>query len=164
VVFAIWFILRCLQIWGRGPFGMRDIDQSLARAATIIVALLIAHSVVDYPLRTAAMMAIMAFACGLIIKPLRGAESTERTKQQSLSEDAAGRAPSREAFAMHALPAQWGGASPPLKPSPRPKDTVAEEAAPAEPQPKGERWGKDVEWPEKWRKREKPPDPDGNDT
>ena len=152
-VFAILFLLRCLQIWGRGPFGMRDIDQSLARAATIVVALLIAHSVVDYPLRTAAMMAIMAFACGLIIKPLRGAESTAATKQQGLSEDPAERAPRREAFAMHSLPSQW---SPPARP---PKDTVAEEAAPAEPQPKGERWGKDVDWPETWRKRPKQRDP-----
>jgi O-antigen ligase len=152
-VFAIWFILRCLQIWGRAPFGIRDIDQSLARAATIVVALLIAHSVVDYPLRTGAMMAIMAFACALMVKPPLGAESTARTKPQSLGEDAAERAPGREAFAVHSLLSQW---SPPAFP---PKDTVAEEAAPAEPQPSGERWGKDVEWPEKWRKREKPRDP-----
>jgi len=162
-VFAMWFILRSLDVWGRTPVGLRPIDQSLARAATIVVALLIAHSFVDYPLRTGAMMAMMAFACALMIKPPVGAERTAKPEQKGAQEDVAaaeqaGRA--REAFAMHELPSQWSPSAS------RPQGGMAkteEEAAPPEPQPKGERWGKDVEWPEQWRKPKKPGDPDGDD-
>ena len=155
-VFAIWFILSCLKIWGRTPFGLREIDQSLARAATIVVGLLIAHSLVDYPLRTAAMMAIMAFACALMIKPPLGAESLAKPQPQSPRQDAPEPAPAREAFAVHDLPSQWSPRSPGLQ------DTVAEtdrKAAAAKPQPKGERWGQDIEWPEEWAKQKKPANP-----
>ncbi len=38
-------------------------------AVGTVVGLLIAHSVVDYPLRTGAMMAVFAFACALLTEP-----------------------------------------------------------------------------------------------
>jgi hypothetical protein len=67
--FAIWFVLRLADVWRRSYREGLEIDRSLARAATLIIALLLAHSLVDYPLRTAALMAIMAFACALLIDP-----------------------------------------------------------------------------------------------
>ena len=74
-IFVIWFVLRSVEVWRRAPpFGALEIDWSLARAATIVIALLVAHSLVEFPLRTGAIMAIMAFACALLIEPPVGAE------------------------------------------------------------------------------------------
>ena len=53
----------------------------MARAGTLVVALIVAHSFVDYPLRTGAMMAILAFACGLLVAPLSG--SVRRFPQEA---------------------------------------------------------------------------------
>jgi O-antigen ligase len=68
--FAIWFIFRVVKIWQSVLPRAAALDMSLARAATLIVALVIAHSFVDYPLRTGAMTAMLAVACGLMINPL----------------------------------------------------------------------------------------------
>lgn len=68
-VFAIWFVLTSAKVWRRSYREGLAIDQSLARAASLIIALLLAHSVVDYPLRTGAMMAVFAVACALLIDP-----------------------------------------------------------------------------------------------
>jgi hypothetical protein len=77
-VFFIWFTRRSIQIWkGSPPVRASKLDRSLARAGTIVVILLIAHSFVDYPLRTAAMMTMMAFACALLIEPPLGAQQEE---------------------------------------------------------------------------------------
>jgi O-antigen ligase len=68
-LFAIWLMLRSVTVWRPKPgSGMLEIDRHLARAATMVAALLLAHSVVDYPLRTGAMMALMAFACALLLQ------------------------------------------------------------------------------------------------
>ena len=69
-VFASWLASRAVKAWWKAPFGASEIDRSLAQAATIVVGLIVAHSLVDYPLRTGAMMAIMAFACALMLDPL----------------------------------------------------------------------------------------------
>lgn len=87
---ALWFLRRLPAIWGSRAanaaseagevkqsyrygetlaFGHLEIDLILARAATIVVALLVAHSFVDYPLRTGAMAAVMAFALALLVPP-----------------------------------------------------------------------------------------------
>jgi O-antigen ligase len=70
ILLAIWFARRSFEIWRSAPpETAKAVDWSLARAASIVVALLIVHSFFDYPLRTGAMMAMMAFACGLMIEP-----------------------------------------------------------------------------------------------
>jgi O-antigen ligase len=70
-----WLTLRSVEIWRGAPArGASELDLTLARAATLVVALLVAHSFVDYPLRTGAIMAVMAFACALLIEPPLGAE------------------------------------------------------------------------------------------
>ena len=74
-LFVFWFGKRTVEVWRSAPpLGASEVDWSLVRAATIIIALLLAHSFVDYPLRTGAMMAIMAFCCALLIEPLAAPE------------------------------------------------------------------------------------------
>ena len=86
-----WLVRRSVEIWRNAPpRGASELDWSLARAATIVVALS-SSFLRDYPLRTGAMMAIMAFACALLIEPPAGAERTEELKPQL------GRAASRHA-------------------------------------------------------------------
>ena len=76
-LFLAWLVVRSLNVWRRQDAGETGIDLLLARVATLIVALLIAHSFVDYPLRTTAMMAFMAFACGLLVAPPASDEDEE---------------------------------------------------------------------------------------
>ena len=124
-LFAVWLAGRALKLWRRNAPGS-EIDLSIARAATLVVALIAAHSFVDYPLRTGAVMAIMAFACGLLVAP-PFAESRISDQERS-------RRGSR-------MP-QKAPLRPP--PAPRPAD------APISQHPT-ERWGRDIEWPEEWR-------------
>jgi O-antigen ligase len=81
-LFAVWLTLRSVAIWRREPCcGMLEIDRHLGRAGTMVVALLAAHSFVDYPLRTGAMMAMMAFACALLLQQPVGAESRDEAEK-----------------------------------------------------------------------------------
>ena len=146
VWFVVWFARRSLEIWRADIPSQADaIDWSLARCATIILPLLAAHSLVDYPLRTSAIMAVAAFACALMIEPPAAAL-------------AARKGVAREA--ARARPTPIGK----LKPSPvlvttsvatEPK-ALATLALPPKPM---ERWGTDEEWPEEWRTS--PHDPPG---
>jgi len=104
VVFTVWLTKRSLEIWRSSAFGSRNIDLWLARSATIIVFLLAIHSFVDYPLRTAAVMAVTAFACGLLVAP-----STEADKAPSLRGECSDRH-SRKKQRRHP-PARVGAAS-----------------------------------------------------
>ncbi len=146
-VFAVWFIERVWEIWRRAPQGLREIDLSLARAATIVVALLIAHSFVDYPLRTGAMMAIMAFACALMVKPALAAESAFGAEPQRGREVRGSKRPRREISAARP-------ATPRPSPSPRPPGTVPETPTPPS-RPSRIPWGQNIEWPEEWGKPSK---------
>ena len=124
-LFAVWLAVRAVKLWRRNAPGS-EIDLSIARAATLVVVLIAAHSFVDYPLRTGAVMAIMAFACGLLVAPPLGGSriSDEERSRRSL------RAP------------QKAPARPP--PAPRPADAPISQHS-------SERWGSDIEWPEEWR-------------
>jgi O-antigen ligase len=126
-LFLAWLVGRSLKLWRRDA-PASGVDLSLARSATIVVALIIAHSFVDYPLRTAAMMAILAFACGVLVVPPPGVESAVTNEDRSRRAPA----PARNARA---------GSPPPIQPASN---------APNSPHP-AERWGRDVEWPEEWR-------------
>jgi O-antigen ligase len=66
-----WLAARAVKVWRTPSPPVRAIDAALARAASIVLVLLAAHSLVDYPLRTAALSALFAFACGLIVDPPR---------------------------------------------------------------------------------------------
>jgi O-antigen ligase len=71
-MFLIWFIPRAFAVW-RGERG-----HAVALAASVVIAVELIHSLVDYPLRTAAMSSIMAIACVLLVRapdPVRGRRS-----------------------------------------------------------------------------------------
>jgi len=81
-LFAVWLMLRSVAIWRPKPgCGMLEIDRHLARAATMVAALLVAHSFVDYPLRTGALMALMAFSCALLVQQPTGAERKDKAEK-----------------------------------------------------------------------------------
>lgn len=65
LIFIVWFFRRSTLAWRAG--GDQGLDQSFARAASIAIGLLMAHSLVDYPLRTSAIMGVLAFGCALLI-------------------------------------------------------------------------------------------------
>lgn len=72
--FLAWYLWRCLAVWRPWAAGIEQIDISLARAASLVIGLLLLHSLVDYPLRTTAMMALFAFACAFIAGPFKTSE------------------------------------------------------------------------------------------
>ncbi len=133
--FLLWFVVRAAKIWrGRPLAGGGDLDRLLVRAATLVIALLLVHSLVDYPLRTAAIMAVVAFACGLMLEPVTGAV---RAAVQTPAERAGSVASAPE------LPASAAGL--PWRP---PSTTVVTPS----PTKSTRRWGEGVDWPEAWRK------------
>ncbi|TKW74730.1 MAG: O-antigen ligase family protein, partial [Staphylococcus hominis] len=68
-----WWIMNLRPTWrSNSPAG------SLGRAGSIAVGVVIAHSMVDYPLRTAAIAAVLAFAAALMVAP----ESEELPESQ----------------------------------------------------------------------------------
>jgi O-antigen ligase len=140
-LFAAWLVRRSATIWRRAPPGVSEIDLLLARAATVIVVLLLLHSLVDYPLRTSAMMAVFAFACALLVAPVAEPAIELRDRRQNIRERPA------QSYPRHA-PVQV--VSPPI-----PAGGTAARTAIA-PTKSGELWGKDIEWPEAWRKPTKP--------
>jgi O-antigen ligase len=76
LAFLAWSIMALRPIWR--PAGERALTALLfPRAASIVVALLLAHSFVDYPLRTIAMACVFALACGLLIAPIEAADLEE---------------------------------------------------------------------------------------
>jgi O-antigen ligase len=134
VFFAVWMTKRSIAIWQSSTLGSRDIDLWLARSATIIVILIAFHSFVDYPLRTAAIMAVMAFACGLLVPPSR-----EPDRVASRQEGSGNCSLERQ----RRPPARVGAAS--LAGSVRTDNTPSQESG-------RNPWGESITWPEAWRK------------
>jgi O-antigen ligase len=129
---VLWLAINALRVWRRPAFGPRAIDAALARAASLAAGLLIAHSFVDYPLRTTAMMSVMAFACALLVspshRPAHGEEEQEPAEARAMERNARPRP-----FAPAAVTPAFG-------------ESDVESQAP------GERWGAHVRWPEEWRR------------
>ncbi len=69
LVFLVWFLRRTYLVWFRPQSGAPPVQALLERAATIIVALMLAHSLVDYPLRTTALSTAFAFMCAILASP-----------------------------------------------------------------------------------------------
>ncbi|MEZ5844241.1 MAG: O-antigen ligase family protein [Hyphomicrobiaceae bacterium] len=65
-LFLGWFLIRAFRIWSR-PIGDDRVDDLLQRAATVVIALLLLHSLLDYPLRTTSNAVMLAFACALLL-------------------------------------------------------------------------------------------------
>lgn len=64
LIFVVWLVRAALRAWS-GPGGA---SAALARAGGVAVLLLLAHSVVDYPLRTQALACVFAFAAGCLAR------------------------------------------------------------------------------------------------
>jgi O-antigen ligase len=132
--FVIWFAFAAVRIWRGSAAPLRAIDILLARAATIPVPLIMAHSIVDYPLRTGGMMALVAFCCAFMVEPLVPAndQRPRLTPVEHSQEDD--------------LPVS-------LPPAQLPAIAKAPDAAPAKSAAgASERWGEDIEWPQEWRR------------
>ncbi len=156
------FVIRVgligVRLWRQPPAGAGELDWSLIRAATVVIALVMAHSFVDYPLRTGAMMAIFAFCCALLVEPLRPPQREPRGSENQPSalegeSRVAQRGRQRDAVAATKVPAAAKASTvpvnrprPPALPSGQP--TAAPDAPPAR---GGGRWGEDIEWPDAWR-------------
>jgi O-antigen ligase len=72
-LFSLWYIARTFHVWRRGGNGL---DALLSRAASLVVGLLLIHSLVDYPLRSTALMCVFALASALMVAT--GAERPTR--------------------------------------------------------------------------------------
>lgn len=62
IAFMVWFSRRSWTAWRTGPSTQRD----LQRAASIAIAVVLIHSIVDYPLRTETLATIFALMCALL--------------------------------------------------------------------------------------------------
>ena len=126
-----------LLAWRGTNLRIGDFDRGLVRAALVVIALLFAHSLVDYPLRTNAMMAVAAFAIALLVPPVErpgpdgvlGEEVKEfRRRRRTGSSPFAGQTTQHGDAASEVRERSKGPFSPPR-----------------------EAWGQSVEWPEPWR-------------
>ena len=61
-MFLAWFVPRAWRLWEG------DRDHPLALAASVAIGVELLHSLVDYPLRTAAMSSLVAIACVLMVR------------------------------------------------------------------------------------------------
>lgn len=71
IAFLAWYFAQAVRVW-RSPFS-----SLFAKAATIAAAAILVHSIVDYPLRTAAIAAIFAACLGMMVQPPRQSRSDE---------------------------------------------------------------------------------------
>lgn len=74
LAFLVWFGHRTWSCWkaprGSGPAVTPDLTVLLTgRSASLTLLLLLVHGLVDYPLRTTALMAVFALCCGLLVPP-----------------------------------------------------------------------------------------------
>jgi O-antigen ligase len=137
-IFVVWLARRSYWLWrGQSFTAASELDRALMKAASIVLVLLMLHSIVDYPLRTSAMMAVAAFCCGLLL-------------------------PSRETSRSHGVPTDGGArrreSRPKMEaPKPRPQRDPGHASRPVDPvmpRPR-ELWGGSIEWPEAWRKKDR---------
>lgn len=136
-LYLAWLARQAWRVWLMPERHVRDIDRSLARAATLVVALLLAHSLVDYPLRTSAMMCVFAWATAMLVAP-QAAASQHRTEGAGAGHGLEGRPPP--------------GAEKVITHERSHPETPRQPAVEKKRPPAGERWGGDVDWPEAWRR------------
>ncbi|MCW1401496.1 hypothetical protein OKA06_03830 [Novosphingobium sp. MW5] len=78
-LFLTWFLPRAWSLWG----GARR--NVVPLAASMVIATELLHSLVDYPLRTAAMSSLVAIACVLMVRPADPPRSRSRRGQRPRS-------------------------------------------------------------------------------
>lgn len=80
LAFLAWFAKRSYEVW-RATKPHSTNTPMFERAASLIVGLLLLHSLVDYPLRTASLGAVFAFFCAILAVPA-AASNTEFQEQR----------------------------------------------------------------------------------
>lgn len=172
-LFAAWLLVKLRQVWWTDDRRGRPLDQLLRRAASLAIVLLAAHSLVDYPLRTSALMAVFAFACGLLVEPLglRGARERAVREDEAARDVGSPAGPSLgpgEPVVSHqgashgaTSPKPWSWPDRTQEPHPRAPTESSQEGGGRQHRKSdttpNQRWGIDKEWPEAWRK---PPNQD----
>jgi O-antigen ligase len=77
VVFVVWFGWSAYRTWRLKLREGRVLDRALSQGAVITMLLLMAHSLVDYPLRTVTLMTLFGYCAALVLRPPRMAEAGE---------------------------------------------------------------------------------------
>ena len=100
--FLAWFFPRAHNVWLRRKASGHDPQLLLQRAATLIIFLLLTHSLVDYPLRTTALSSIFMFFCAVLATnaPNPEDESIPRRRQRPVAPKPSSRVTPGE---------KWGG-------------------------------------------------------
>lgn len=145
--FVIWFALRSRRVWRSLQVQAQNIDLALIRAATWVVALLMAHSFFDYPMRTGAIMALFAFACALLVEPFRANARPGMTG--AISNNVSSQEPS-QVLGVRSQPASY-------------HELLVDEKSAASvdlTRQSGKRWGIDIDWPEEWANNKDPVKPE----
>lgn len=78
VLFLAWFIRRAIVVWRSD-----EADLTLARAGSVAVGIVMLHSIVDYPLRTAAIASAFALSVALLGAPVAVIRTSARTGRSS---------------------------------------------------------------------------------
>jgi hypothetical protein len=69
VGFLGWFGVATFRLWSRRQPEVPVLDLALAEAASIVIVLLLLHSLVEFPLRTPTLSVLFAMACAFLIPP-----------------------------------------------------------------------------------------------
>jgi O-antigen ligase len=67
IVFLTWFGVSTFGLWGSSQPVAPVLDLALAQAASIVIVLLLFHSVLEFPLRMPALSVLFAIACAYLI-------------------------------------------------------------------------------------------------
>jgi hypothetical protein len=153
-LFLGWLVVTIWRVWRpTQPSNLLPIDLLLMRAASMVLVLLLLHSLVDYPLRTTALSVVFAFCCGLLLPPdpSVGQEAVEGTKverQADRPRDVEVReiAPNEQPIDVVALAREQLDLHKPWPETDRPAETTAR------PTSAGGQWGDDMRWPDAWQK------------
>jgi len=81
--FLWWFAAASIRLWRHGRLETPVLDLALAQAATIVIILLLLHSVVDYPLRIPTLSVLFAIACAYLVAPRRSRDGVEMSARDS---------------------------------------------------------------------------------
>jgi O-antigen ligase len=76
LLFLGWWATATVRIW------TSSLSTPFERAATVASAAILAHSIVDFPLRTAAIMAVFGVAIALMTQPLRSVEPSSASERR----------------------------------------------------------------------------------
>lgn len=127
-LFLLWFCFGAAVAFLGRRMERHDIDLLLRRSGTLVILIVLVHSFVDYPLRTAAIACVFAVACALLTP---SPEAPERSSRKDSDES---RIPVRTARAT--VPALTD--------------------APVRPTPGRTKWVGDGNWPDSWRSDDGP--------